>query len=248
MTVQRFSTTLRCGACVKKVKPILDGDSRIARWKVDLDKSDKPLEVEGSGITLPQMNELLARAGYEATVEEKRDAAATTQDHLPAAESFPKMSYYPLVLILAYLVTGVGAYEVSHGAFDWMRVMNHFMAAFFLVFSFFKLLDIPAFVASYSSYDIVAARWIGYGYVYPFIELGLGLAYLSGIQPFVVNLITLSVMAVGTVGVVQSLLARRKIRCACLGAVFNLPMSFVTLVEDLLMVGMAAYMLTALPH
>jgi len=53
------------------------------------------------------------------------------------------------------------------------------------------------------------------------------------------------VMGVSTVGVVQSLLARRKIRCACLGTVFNLPMSSVTLTEDLLMVGMAAAMLVA---
>lgn len=249
MTVQRFSTTLRCGACVKKVKPLLDQDPRIARWKVDLSQSDKPLEVEGRGeISLPQMNELLSQAGYQATREEKVDVLRTTQDHLPAVELAPKTSYYPLLLILGYLVGGVAVYEASQGSFEWIRAMNHFMAGFFLVFSFFKLLDLRAFAASYRSYDVVAARWIGYGYIYPFIELGLGFAYLAGIEPYAVNVTTVLVMAVSSVGVVESLLAKRRIRCACLGTVFNLPMSFVTLVEDLLMVGMAIVMLVSLTH
>ena len=117
------------------------------------------------------------------------------------------------------------------------------MAGFFLVFSFFKLLDVSNFAMSYSSYDIVARRWLSYGYVYPFLELGFGAAYLADFQPWATNVATLVVMGISTVGVAQSLLAHRKIRCACLGAVFNLPMSAVTLIEDLLMIGMAAAML-----
>jgi Kef-type K+ transport system membrane component KefB len=79
--------------------------------------------------------------------------------------------------------------------------------------------------------------------VYPFIELTLGLAYLIDFQPFATNAITLVVMAISSIGVIESLLNKRKIRCACLGTVFNLPMSVVTLVEDTLMVLMAAAML-----
>jgi len=73
-------------------------------------------------------------------------------------------------------------------------------------------------------------------------------AYLSGFQPTATNAVTLVVMSVGTVGVVRTLLARRKIRCACLGAVFNLPMSYVTLAEDALMAAMAAVMLVGVGH
>jgi len=124
-----------------------------------------------------------------------------------------------------------------------MRAMRHFMAGFFLVFSFFKLLDVPNFAVSFSSYDVVAKRWLGYGYLYPFLELGLGAAYLADFQPVATNVATLLIMGLGSVGVLQSVLAKRKIRCACLGTVFNLPMSSVTLIEDLLMVGMAATML-----
>jgi hypothetical protein len=82
-----------------------------------------------------------------------------------------------------------------------------------------------------------------YGYVYPFIELALGIAYLTHFNPFVTNLTTVVVMGFSSTGVISSVLNKKKIQCACLGAVFNLPMSTVTIVEDLLMLGMAVTML-----
>jgi hypothetical protein len=160
--------------------------------------------------------------------------------------SQPKASYYPLVLILLYLLGAVGLAEAASGGFDGMRAMGRFMAGFFLVFSFFKLLNLSAFADAYAGYDVVAVRWRGWGFVYPFVELALGAAYLTGFWPTTTNVVTLLVMGVGTVGVVKSLLARRKIRCACLGTVFNLPMSYVTLVEDLLVVAMAAVVLATM--
>ena len=120
-----------------------------------------------------------------------------------------------------------------------MRAMGHFMAGFFLVFSFFKLLDLRAFADAYGTYDVVAAKWPLYGFVYPFIELVLGAAYLGHFAPLATNAVTLAVMGVSLVAVAT----KRKIRCACLGTVFNLPMSLVTLVEDGLMLTMATAML-----
>lgn len=84
--------------------------------------------------------------------------------------------------------------------------------------------------------------------MYPFIELVLGAAYIAGIQPTAVNLTTLVVMSISSIGVVQSVLQKRRIRCACLGTVFNLPMSTVTLVEDGLMIVMAAAALLRVGH
>lgn len=124
--------------------------------------------------------------------------------------------------------------------------MGHFMAGFFLVFSFFKLLDLQGFVESYSMYDIVATKWKGWGYIYAFTELALGVAFISGINPLVTNAVTFIVMSISIIGVLQSVLIKRKIKCACLGAVFNLPMSAITIIEDALMVGMSAIMLVTL--
>ena len=231
MLVHRYTTDLHCGACVARVRPLLDAAADVARWHADTDGPQAVLTVEGDGITAERVGALINPAGYH-VLGEIRDAA-------PAAPAEKPTSYFPLLLVLFYLLGVVAAVEYASGTFDAMRAMGHFMAGFFLVFSFFKLLDVRAFADAYGSYDIVAARWPLYGYLYPFIELGLGVAYLTHAAPFATNAVTLLVMGVSAVGVVKALVAKRKIRCACLGTVFNLPMSRVTLIEDGLMIAMA---------
>jgi len=92
-------------------------------------------------------------------------------------------------------------------------------------------------------YDIVAKKLKGWGFIYPFVELTLGLAYATGFQPMLTNIVTLLVMSVSIIGVLQSVFNKRKIKCACLGAVFNLPMSTITIIEDALMIVMSVGML-----
>lgn len=123
---------------------------------------------------------------------------------------------------------------------DWMR---YFMGTFFVVFAGFKLLDLPGFVISYIGYDIIAKRSILYAKAYPFIELGLGLAYFFS-QSWA-DYITLPLMTIGAIGVAQQLLRGSKIKCACLGTYVKLPLTTVSLFEDLLMGAMAAYMILA---
>ena len=237
MTVLKLKTNLRCAACVQSITPLFDAEPGIDRWNADVSTPEKWLTVEGVGATAATVDRLLKAKGYQVVGAMPADA--------PTAEK--ASSYFPLILILFYLLGAVALVEVAFAPFDGMlRAMRHFMAGFFLVFSFFKLLDVSSFAVSYSSYDIVARRWPGYGYVYPFLELALGAAYLANLWPMIANIATLAVMGVSTVGVLQALLAHRKIQCACLGTVFNLPMSSVTLIEDLLMIAMAAAMLIAM--
>jgi hypothetical protein len=110
------------------------------------------------------------------------------------------------------------------------------MTGFFLVFSFFKLLDVKAFAESFQMYDLLAAKLPVYGKVYPFIELGLGILCLIHFQVYYVYIADIIIMGFGALGVIQSVLDKRKIRCACLGSVFNLPMSTITIIENSLMV------------
>lgn len=152
-------------------------------------------------------------------------------------------AYKPILLVFGYLIGVTIINEITKSRFNYMSAMHLFMGGFFLVFSFFKLLDIRGFAYSYMTYDIIAKKWIGWGFIYPFIELSLGLAYLFHFAIIEATIITLVVMSVSSIGVIQSLIAKKKIQCACLGTVFNLPMSNITLIEDLLMVVMAAVML-----
>jgi hypothetical protein len=120
--------------------------------------------------------------------------------------------------------------------------MRIFMASFFFIFSFFKMLNLHGFADSYSMYDIIAKKFRSWSYLYAFIELSLGIAYAADLLPGIINYITMVIMSVSIIGVLQSVLNKRKIRCACLGAVFNLPMSTVTIIEDALMIAMSVAM------
>jgi len=169
-------------------------------------------------------------------------------DTAPAAvaqpeASEPKESLYPLFLIVGYIAGAVAVFTLVAGHPTWHEAMRLFMAGFFLVFSFFKFLDLRGFAETYRTYDIVARTWPTWGVIYPFAELGLGLSYLADLNPTVTNLATLALMLTGALGVFRTLLKKKAIRCACLGTVLSLPMTKVTLVEDLGMAAMALLML-----
>ena len=245
MTTRRFKTNLRCGGCVAAVKPHLDREPGVDRWEVDVASPDKTLTVDGD-VPAEAVKAAVARGGFQVLGEAETPPPPPVESQPTAPPA--ATTYYPLFLLGAFLVGVAALAEVRAGTFDWGRAMGNFMGAFFLAFSFFKLLDLRGFADAYRGYDVVARRVPAYGYAYPFIELLLGAAYVTGFQPAATNLVTLVVMAVSSVGVIQSLLNRRKIRCACLGTVFNLPMSTVTLVEDGLMIAMAAVALLAGGH
>lgn len=239
-TLQKYRTNLNCGSCVAAVKPFLDSDPAIARWSVDTADPNKILTVEGEAVTAEQVSRDVASAGFKVlgkVEEQPAEPEAETKSFLA--------TYKPLLLVFGYLIGLVAVAEAVAGGFDWMRAMTNFMGGLFVAFSFFKLLDLRGFADSFQSYDIVARPVRAYGFVYPFVELALGIAYLLRFDPVLTNIVTLVVMLAGIVGVTQALLQKRKIQCACLGTVFNLPMSKVTFIEDALMAGMAIVMLAS---
>ena len=149
--------------------------------------------------------------------------------------------YFPLFLIVGF-ITVVSFATSFYGdiyAFEYFELktfLHNFMTGFFLVFSFFKLLNVKAFAESFQMYDLLAAKLPFYGKIYPFIELSLGLLCLIHFQLNYVYLADIIIMGFGALGVIQSVVDKRKIKCACLGTVFNLPMSTVTIIENSLMV------------
>lgn len=241
MTVTNYKTNLNCQSCVAKVKPLLDGDERIEHWSVDTSSPDKTLSVAGERVSPHIVKQLVEKAGFRVLSEVKQDAASEN----PPRPTTKLVTYYPLLLVVSFIAGVVTIVDLRDGVFDWENVMNWFMGGFFLVFAFFKLLNVPAFVMSFQTYDVLARRVPAYGYAYPFIELLLGMAYLTGAFPLATNLVTMGVMGLGLVGVTKALLAKRKIQCACLGTVFNLPMSSVTFIENTVMVGMAMAMIAS---
>jgi hypothetical protein len=121
--------------------------------------------------------------------------------------------------------------------------MVDFMGLFFIVFSFFKLLDLKGFITSFKMYDPLAKRIPIYALVYPFIEVTLGLLFLFRIGILFSLWMTVLVLGITTVGVTRSLLSKQDITCACLGSVLKLPMTLATFIENAIMILMAIIML-----
>lgn len=242
MTHTYSVTGMTCTGCQAKVQSLLSKVPGVRKVTIDLPKGEATIDMD-KHISTNQFKEALKE--YP-----KYQLSDTNQPHHKEislisdneAKSWLQ-TYKPILLIFGYIASITVLTEWVQGNFIWMRWMNYFMAGFFLVFSFFKLLNLKGFAESYSMYDIIAKRWNWWGYVYAFTELGLGLAFLTGFNPILTNTVTFVVMMVSIIGVLQSVFNKRKIKCACLGAVFNLPMSTITIIEDLLMIGMSGTML-----
>ncbi|MGK0414400.1 MAG: hypothetical protein ACJA1B_002624, partial [Polaribacter sp.] len=126
---------------------------------------------------------------------------------------------------------------------SWNDFMLDFMGLFYIVFSFFKMLDLKGFPDSFRMYDPLAKRIPAYGWVYPFIETGLGLMFLMRFEITIALIITLIILGITTLGVTKTLLDKKSIRCACLGTALKLPMTEATFIENTIMILMASLML-----
>jgi cation transport ATPase len=164
-----------------------------------------------------------------------------TQPPAEAAQGLAR--YKPLALIFAFITLASLITPLREQNFFLHAWMHDFMGAFFLVFAFFKLLDLRGFANAFAMYDPLAKRVRAYGWIYPFIELALGMAFLLYWQMVAASIATIVVLGITTLGVIRVLMNKQTIQCACVGAGFNLPMSTVTVIENTLMIGMSVWML-----
>ena len=267
---------LHCGACSAKVskalQPLADGvlvslsPMQVTLTNPHADVAQLQAAVAQAGSYVLQDNQAVAQSNSaQAATKNIANVAPIAATSTADAPAGWLATYYPLLLIVAFILgtslllqIGLHAAAMGEPMGFWMHLgmglhtvtagetMRYFMAGFFLVFAFFKLLDLRAFANGYAGYDLLAARWHGWGMVYPFVELALGAAYLARLNPVVTYWATIVVMGFSAIGVIRAVASKSKIQCACLGTVFKLPMSTVTIVEDVGMVLMAAAMLATL--
>jgi copper chaperone CopZ len=247
---------LHCGKCVARITQALQPFAQDV--KVSLNPMQVRLQGLDDGVALSALQAAVRSAGAydleEKTplpgIESARSAINSIKNDAAEPASW-LATYYPLLLILVFILGGSILVQLGqhagHGmglaAISGVETMRYFMAGFFIVFAFFKLLDIRAFADAYAGYDLLAARWHGWGLIYPFVELALGIAYLAHWNPTFTHWATILIMGFSSIGVIRAVMNKTKIQCACLGTVFKLPMSTVTIVEDVGMVLMAAWML-----
>lgn len=117
--------------------------------------------------------------------------------------------------------------------------MNNIMGSIFIIFGLLKIYNLEKFVEIFNKYDIISTKLSGYAYLYPFIEISLGIAYLKKYNLTKTNIITIFLMIISIISVTVSMTKGQKLRCGCLGSFFHIPLSYVTLSENLVMTMMS---------
>ena len=147
----------------------------------------------------------------------------------------------PLFIILGYIF--IASILLNYKNWNSSNAMLDFMGLFYIIFSFFKILDIKGFSMSFRMYDPLAKQTHIYAYIYPFIEVILGMMFLIRFEVNIALILTLIVLGITTIGVTQTLINKRNIKCACLGTTLNLPMTEATFIENAIMIIMAFLLL-----
>lgn len=150
--------------------------------------------------------------------------------------------YWPLAILVLIAVLAASALAFASGA-NHLGWMHFFMGFFLCQFAMLKLFHPSGFADGFQKYDLIGSRVRAYALAYPWIELILGLGYLSFLFPTWIYSITIIVLGIGAIGVIIALKKGLDLRCACMGTVLDVPLSTVTLTEDLFMIVMALILL-----
>lgn len=146
------------------------------------------------------------------------------------------VEYFKLTIVLIVVAAISYAIAVS-GSFSILSYMESFMGVFFIVFGGFKLLKLREFAYGFQSYDVVAKKSLTYSFSYPFLQIAFGVLYIAGQSATWLNALVFGISVISSFGVFKALRSKNDIHCVCLGNVIKLPLSTISLVED---VGMAA--------
>ena len=149
--------------------------------------------------------------------------------------------------MIAIFATGfLMALAVSYAAFGTVftvRALEWFIAISMVLLGVQKLQDVESFSTMFLNYDLLAQRWVRYGYVYPFVETGAGVLMIAGALVWLAAPAALAIGAIGAVSVFKAVYVdRRELKCACVGGGSNVPLGFISLTENLMMVAMAVWM------
>ena len=225
---------MTCENCVQKITQALLSVDQITEVSVDL-KANSAMISMNDHVPTPVMQQALSSIG-DYTIGMDMDAMTSNIKKKSVKD------FIPLIVIFGIIVLFTALMSVFVGPGDIGFTMRMMMGGFFAIFGAFKLIKIKKFAEAYQTYDILAKRSLVYAYVYPFIELALAALYLFDVGGIFRDIVTAVIMSIGALGVLQKLREGEEIPCACLGMVFILPMTWVTLVEDVLMAVMALVM------
>ena len=229
---------MTCEGCKSSVEDKLSSLDGIDSVQVDLARgkaviySKSPVSFSLIKETLPQKYGLI---NEESVKLDTHDEVTTKVSKIKQLK--------PLFIILGYIL--IASILLNYKNWNSSNAMLDFMGLFYIIFSFFKILDIKGFSISFRMYDPLAKQAPIYGYIYPFIEVLLGIMFLTRFEVKTALIMTIIFLGITTIGVTQTLINNKSVKCACLGTTLNLPMTEATLIENALMIIMAIILISS---
>ena len=225
---------VRCGSCVGKIEAALLSEPRIQSATIDGDRRSLTL-THGLDDPLADLNGLLTSLGSYRAEEGKLTRLLLA-----------KIAHYKPLIMMTGLVLVFGLVLQMFRGWHGHGLMGDLMAGYFLLFGALKVANCKAFSRAYARYDLLAGQSAAYAAAYPFLEVVLGVIYLIQPEALLLNLFVAVLMLEKAWSVNKALGIGQNLQCACLGGFFSIPISKVTVFEDLLMAFMAGAMIVGL--
>ncbi len=229
MHIRYAITGLTCESCVRTVRELLLKAEVVEDAHMNLRGGYVDIDIRRT-VAMDVLQTLLSGTRYTLSSWKVTTAAVTSV-----------RKFAPLILMFAIVLSFTGLMQLVH---EWNLhlVMLDFMGGFFVVFGILKLANLKGFARSYAAYDDLAARVPLWGLLYPFVELLLGVLFLTGTAILAASVVTAVVMTQKAYSVFRNVRVGNHPWCACLGGFFAIPITWVTFGEDVLMALMGAVM------
>ena len=156
-----------------------------------------------------------------------------------------KLTYRPVIVLflMSALMAAAAAYAVSGTTLS-LLTLRWFLSFSMCMLAFLKLRDVETFATMFLGYDLLARRWVGYAYIYPFAEAAAGVLMTAAAFRWASIPLALFAGTVGAVSVFKAVyIDHRELKCACVGGDSNVPLGFISLTENLVMIGMGVWMM-----
>ena len=156
-----------------------------------------------------------------------------------------EMSYQPVIAVFATtFLMAVAAVWAMSNSFAPVAIIELFIAFSMCVLAILKLRDLFSFSNMFITYDLIGMRYPRYAYIYPFAEAFAGIGMIANTMTWLIAPIALFIGTIGAVSVYKAVyIDKRNLKCACVGGNSNVPLGFVSLTENLMMVAMAIWMI-----
>ncbi len=155
------------------------------------------------------------------------------------------VTYRPVITVFAVaFCMALAAHWAATGQLFGIRALEWFIAFSMSILAMLKLQDVEKFSTMFLNYDLLARRYVPYGKIYPYAEAGAGILMIAGVLPWLSAPVALFIGTIGAVSVYKAVyIEKRELKCACVGGDSNVPLGFLSMTENLAMIGIALWMI-----